>query len=246
MIKNYNDFINNLLPAGFSMCVGNSDGIYATVPWGWLDEPPYETPVRWATGEPDTDPWEWRMRVLNERQDIAYGKFFFKKSGFITKEWYPYFLAVRRRGITFEEAYESGTISHVAKRVYDVICKNGTLPSHAIKQAAGFGKEEKPAFERGLVELQMKMFITICGSQQKISKKGDGHGLPASLFCKTEDFFKPADVPEELRLLVIPEDDVFEKAAGISVEEAIDKITVQVLKLNPQAEGKKILKFILG
>ena len=31
--------------------------------------------------DPETDPWEWRIRVLDERDDIAYAKLFYKKSG---------------------------------------------------------------------------------------------------------------------------------------------------------------------
>ena len=46
------------------------------------------------------------MRVLDERNDIADTTLFFKKSGFITKEWYPYFLSAERffGGAVFEEA----------------------------------------------------------------------------------------------------------------------------------------------
>ena len=85
-IQNYDGFVENLLTAGFSMGGGNDEGIFALIPWSWDQQPPYETPVRWHTGLVETDPWEWRMRVLDERRDIAYGKVFFKKSGFITKQ----------------------------------------------------------------------------------------------------------------------------------------------------------------
>ena len=73
-IQNYDGFVQNLLTAGFSMGGGNDEGIFALVPWSWDEVPPYETPVRWHTGLAETDPWEWRMRVLDERRDIAYGK----------------------------------------------------------------------------------------------------------------------------------------------------------------------------
>jgi len=105
------------------------------------------------------------------------------------------------------------------------------LPSHNIKRLAGFAKEEKSAFERGLVELQMKMFITVCGAQQKISKKSDAYGMPSSMFCTVEHFWGS---------------DVFERVEKISVDEARDAIREQVLRLNPIAEEKKIVKFILG
>ena len=114
MIRNYNDFLETLLDAGFAMGGGNDEGIYATIRWNWNEPPPYDTPIAWHTGDPETDPWEWRTRVLDEGRGIAYAKLFFKKSGFITKAWYPYFLAARRNGKTFTEAYEDGTISHFA------------------------------------------------------------------------------------------------------------------------------------
>ena len=80
MVKNYNDFVTNLFEAGFSMGGGNGEGIHSIIPWNWNEEPPYETPVRWHTGDIETDPWEWRIRVLQESDDVAYGKLFFKKA----------------------------------------------------------------------------------------------------------------------------------------------------------------------
>ena len=70
MIQNYDEFITELHRAGFSLGGGSSKGIYAAVPFDWTEQPA-GTQVRWHTGEPDTDPWEWRMRVLEERSDIA-------------------------------------------------------------------------------------------------------------------------------------------------------------------------------
>lgn len=230
-IKNYDDFVSALLKAGFSMGGGNSEGIFSLIPWSWNEEPPYDTPVRWHTGEPETDPWEWRMRVLDERRDIAYAKMFFRKSGFITKEWAPFFIVARRGNNTFDEEYADGAISNFAKRIYQVIVENGTLPLHAVKQLAGFGKTEKAQFERALVELQMKMYLTMCGREQKVSQKGEAYGWSSTVFCTTESFWGG---------------EVFEKAAKLDKDEAVRSITERVLALNPKAEPKKILKFIKG
>ena len=164
------------------------------------------------------------MRVLYERNDIAYAKLFFKKSGFITKDWYPYFLAARRGGNTFEETYADGTVSHFAKRIYDVVTAHGQLPVEAIKSLAGFTKEDKSGFDRALTELQMKMFLTMCGQHQKSA-------WPSTVFCTTEAFFGDA---------------VFRKADKINEDEAFEKIKAQILKLNPSAQEKKIRKFIFG
>ena len=231
MIRNYDDFVEALFNAGFSMGGGGNDGIYSIIPWNWNEEPPYDTPVRWHTEDADTDPWEWRIRVLDERNDIAYSKLFFKKSGYITKEWYPYFLAARRGGLNFEDAYADGTISHFAKRIYDVVFTHDCLPLHTIKQLGEFSKEDKSSFDRALTELQMKMHITMCGTQQKLSQKGEAHGWSSTVFCTTERFFGEA---------------VFSEAEKITKDAAAQKIREQILKLNPTAQDKKITKFIFG
>jgi len=73
-INNFNSFCATLIDCGFSMGGGNAEGIFAIIPFCWNEEPNFETNIRWHTGDPETDPWEWRMRVLDERDDIAYGK----------------------------------------------------------------------------------------------------------------------------------------------------------------------------
>ena len=231
MIQNYNDFVSELLEAGFSMGGGNSEGIFSLITWNWKEEPPYDTPVRWHTGDPETDPWEWRMRVLDERSDIAYAKLFFKKSGFITKEWYPYFLAVRRGNRSFEDEYLDGTAGSYEKRIYDAISEYKSLPLHEIKRIAGFGKEDNSQFERALVELQMKMYITMCGRQRKISRLGEEFGWSSTVFCTVEDFF---------------DEDMIKTKNKISEHDAIEKIAERINRLNPEANMKKVMKFIKG
>jgi len=230
MIRCYDDFVETLLTAGFSMGGGSADGIYSIIDWVWNEIPPYETPIAWHTGNIETDPWEWRMRVLDERDDIAYAKVFFKKSGFITKEWYPYFLSARRGGLTFDEAYDDGTVSHYARRIYEAVSENGALATHTIKQVAGFSRDEKTNFDKALTELQMKMYLTMCGKQYRSIKAEMNNCWASTVMTTTESFFGNA---------------VFEEADGIPSEVAFEKIREQILKLNPSADEKKISKFIL-
>ena len=232
MIKDYNDFVNALLAAGFSMGGGNDDGIYAVVPWNWNQDPPYETPVRWHTEDLETDPWEWRIRVLNERNDIAYGKLFSKKSGFITQEWYPYFFILRRGGVSFNEAYSDGKISHYAKRIYDVLSTADSLPTEEIKRLGRFSKEDKSKFDSALTDLQMRLFITTDGRRNKRNNYGEEYGWASATFCTTERFWEHTDV--------------FELAEKSDESAAYNAIREQVLKLNPTADEKKIRKFAYG
>lgn len=230
IINNFSDFCVALGNYGFSMGGGNPKGIFAVIPYGWEEQNFIDSPIKWHTGDPETDPWEWRMRVLEERDDIAYSKVFFRTSGYITKEWYPYFYVMRRKSESFEEVYESGTISQTAKRIYDIISENGETAFHEIKQLGGFRKEDNSKFERAIVELQMRMFITMCGRAQKVNKYGEGYGWNSTVFTTVEDFW-------EKRGITLPE---------LDPTESCEKIKKQILKLNPEAYVKMIDKFIKG
>lgn len=223
-ISNFNEFYLALLECGFSMGGTNSDGIYSISSL-------FSDNIVWHTDNIDTDPWEWRMRVLEEHNDISYSKLFFNKSGYITKGWYPYFIACRRQNKSFDQDYSDGNISYYAKRIYDVIHEEETIPLHVIKQTLDIKKEDKSKFDKAIVELQMKLYITMCGRQQKTNRKGESYGWSSTVFCTTEKFFG---------------DDVFKIAKAYSTNEAEHKITEQILKLNPKATEKKIKKFIYG
>ncbi len=227
MVKSFDEFCEVLLKSGFSMGGGNAKGIYAIVDFDWK-EAPEDSPIRWHTGDPETDPWEWRMRVLEERDDIAYGKVFFGSSGYITKEWYPYFLAVRRQGMVFEEWYDEGKISQLEKAIYEAVCENGQVALHELKSVCGITKETSGKFDRALTNLQKNLFITMCGRKQKTNKLGECYGWNSTVFCTVEEFWG-ADL-----------------SMDISSEEAYECIRKRILELNPKAEEKKIKKFIWG
>ena len=229
MIRNFEDFCCELQDCGFSMGGGNAKGIFALIDYDWTNQDQLDTPVKWHCGDPEVDPWEWRIRVLEERTDIAYSKVFFKTSGFITKDWYPYFYAVRRNGESFEDAYEQGRISHTAKRIYDIVSQN-YIALHEIKTQGGFGKEDKSQFDRAMIELQMGFYITMTGRKQKKNKYGIEYGWNSTVFTTVENFWEERDFD-------LPK---------LDAKESYEKIKTQILKLNPNAEEKVIRKFIRG
>lgn len=230
MVNNFKEFCSRLLKCGFSMAGGNDKGIYAIIPYSWENQDSIDSSVKWHTGDPETDPWEWRMRVLEERDDIAYSKVFFRTSGYITRDWYPYFFSIRRQGELFEEAYENGTMSQTSKRIYHIISENGPTALHELKAMGDFKREDNASFEKALIELQMRMFITMCGRTQKKNKYGEGYGWNSTVFTTAENFW------QERKL----------KLEDVNADEAYEKIMQQVLKLNPDADIKKIDRFIKG
>ncbi|MFQ9798998.1 MAG: hypothetical protein ACLR23_08705 [Clostridia bacterium] len=150
--------------------------------------------VCWHTGDPETDPWEWRIRVLEERRDIAYAKVFFRKSGYIARDWYPYFIAARRGNTSLEEEYGNGRISQYARRIYAVIEENGVVPLHAIKKLVGVEKEDKAQFERsacGVADEAVHHHVR--GTAKKRSQAGEEYGWSSTVFCPTELFLGKGD-----------------------------------------------------
>ena len=225
MVNSFNEFCEKLIESGFSMGGGNAKGIYAIVSFDWKNPIP-GCPIAWHTGDPETDPWEWRMRVLEERNDIAYGKVFFGAGGYITREWYPYFLAVRRRGFTFDEWYYEGKAGLMEKWIYEAIEENGHMALHDLKRACGITKETSGQFERALTGLQKNLFITMCGRAQKVSASGKPFGWNSTVFTTVENFWGE-DLTED-----------------ITAEEAYEEIRERILLLNPEAKEKDIKKFI--
>ena len=229
-MRSYDDFCLVLQEAGFSLAGGNDSGIYSVLPFDWAQEPPSDSPIRWHTGDPETDPWQWRVRVLAERDDVAYAKLFFGKSGYITRSWYPHFLAVRRGGRSFEDDYDDGQFSRAARRIFQAVSARGELAVHDIKGEAGFGREEASAFSKALVELQARMYITVCGEQPKISASGSANGWMSMVYCPTETFFPG----------------IWDEANGLDYREAYEAIAAQARRLNPNVDARKLKKFIEG
>ncbi len=232
MIRGYEDFIRELGRAGFSLAGGSAKGIWSVVPFSW-EEQPYitDSPIRWHTEDPETDPWEWRMRVLEEGRGIAYAKLFFRIGGYITREWYPYFLAVRRGSMDFADCYAEGTLSYQAKRVYEAAKSVPRVLVPELKSMAAFGREENAAFEQALTELQMRMFLTICGQKRRRNKYGEEYGWHCTELTTVEQFWG---------------EDFVLAAGELDPAEAEERIARRVLELNPAAKKGTIRKFIRG
>lgn len=230
MINCFSDFCDELLRCGFSLGGGNPHGIYTVIPLGWDEEPLPGSGIEWFTGKPETDPWEWRMRVLEDRRDIAYSKLFFGVSGYISAQWYPLFLSVRRRGVSFDESYSDGAWSREAKRIYDVLREHGAVPMHEIKRLGGFSRAESGRFERAISQLQSQMFITTCGRARRLNRFGESYGWNSSVFTTVESFWSERGVD-----LALPEPG-----------RAYGEIAARIAELNPAAKPAAIKKFIQG
>ncbi len=166
----------------------------------------------WWAGSPATDPWAWRQ-VLVPHPDIAYGKFFDRKAGFVSREWFPAFANDRRDGYDYEGLYEDGKMNSRCKRILDVLELNDEaegigLLSCDIRKRAALEK----GFEGALTELQMRTFLIMSGFRQKRNRQGIEYGWHVAALMTPETKWgygfvngyegKPEDSLERIRTQV--------------------------------------------
>lgn len=182
----------------------------------------------WWTDDPERDPWIWRMRIA-ERENIAYGKFFGRKAGFISREWFPAFANYRRDGYDYEGFYEDGKMKNGARKILNTLELNEDavgleLMSGQIRKKAGVEK----GFDNLLIDLQMQSFLLISGFRQKKNRHGEEYGwhLPSFMTPETKwgyDFVNSVDEDPE--------------RSG-------EKIILQICQLYPEAD-RSILKKVM-
>ena len=130
----------------------------------------------WWIDDPARDPWTWRQ-ILAPDVQAAYGKFFDKKAGFVSREWFPAFANYRRDGYDYEGMYEDGKMTSRCKRILDIMELNEDaeglrLLSCDIRKRAALEK----GFEGAMTDLQMKSFLIMGNFRQRRNKQGEAYG----------------------------------------------------------------------
>lgn len=70
-----------------------------------------------------------------------------------------------------------------------MLAASGGVALHDLKLLGRFSKGEKSPFDRALTDLQSRMFITVCGREQKRDKNGRAYGWSSTVFTTVEDFW---------------------------------------------------------
>ena len=177
--------------------------------------------VNFPDGGWDWPLWKWKGQIVTE-MPCMYGKFFNKKAGFISKEWWPDFCNYRRSKFPYpnEDSIE-GTI-------IDTLRTSGSLITRQLRAACGFnGKGMRSKFDGYITRLEMATYIV------------------------TEDFVYPRDKHNReygwgWSLLNTPEELYGKEACQCnrSAEESFQRIVGQLKKILPNATETQILRCI--
>lgn len=185
-------------------------------------------PAYWWSENVKLDPWAWRTVVAREGK-IAYGKFFDKKAGFVSKKWFPYFANVRRDGYDFDALWDDGKATLRQKKIMDLFEEDTRLFSFEIKEKAGFGKGGEKGFEGTLSSLQMQGYLCMRDFQKRKNKKGREYGWDVAIYSMPEQLYGYSHVT---------------KAYRESPEESFERIAKQIRKHFGDADEKLVRKLL--
>ncbi len=145
-------------------------------------------PEAWWSDDPARDPGMWR-EIIARRGDVAYGKFFDKKAGFISLEWLPYFANYRRDGYDFDALWDDGKASARQKMIMDLFAEGlagSEYYSNELKEKAGFGKGGAKGFEGIVTALQMQTYLCVRDFRQRLNRGGEAYGWPIAIYTTPE------------------------------------------------------------
>ena len=148
----------------------------------------HTAPDFWWTGDTERDPWEWR-EILARRHEVAYGKFFDKKAGFISRKWLPYFANCRRDGYDFDALWDDAKASARQKKIMDLYAgerSDAEYYSFELKEKAGFGRQGEKGFEGVLTALQTEMYLCVSDFRQRTNRRGEPYGWHIALYSTPE------------------------------------------------------------
>lgn len=186
----------------------------------------------WFCDDPEKDPWEWRKVIAREGQ-IAYGKFFGGRAGFISKKWFPAFANFRRDGYDFDSRWDDELASVRSKKIMDLYAEDQAdreLYSFEVKKLAGFGDGGEKNFEGEITRLQMQTYLCVRDFRRRKNKNGNEYGWGIAVYCLPEHIWGYDYVTSEYK------DDPKDSAL---------KIIRRIRELNLDAEDEHIVK-VLG
>lgn len=165
--------------------------------------------------------WQWKSSVL-ENGNCVYGKFFEKKAGFISLEWWPDFYNWRR----------SQSPTPAKDSIEDIILgtlrENDSMITKDLRAACGFtGPKMRGKFDAYINRLQMSCHIVTENFVYPTDKHGKEYGFGWALLTTPEKLLgREACLCQH------------------SAEESYRRMADHLIKLLPHAKEKQILKLI--
>ena len=170
----------------------------------------------WFSDEAD-GPWEWKGPLIGQG-NVAYGKFFNKKAGFVSLEWLGHLINYRRTSAPPSRSFKE-------EEVFRCIIEQEIILSKELKKCCGFLKSKNPrqnlleyammkdvklprkkatseSFDSILTRLQMSLRVCIADFRYNYDRKGHRYGWGVAEYSTPElmygdEIIMPKCSPEE-------------------------------------------------
>lgn len=129
-------------------------------------------------------PWEWKGPIASSGQCV-YGKFFNKKSGFVSLEWFLDFLNYRRDGYDFDARFNDHLASYNDQYIYNLINEYHAILSSSLKHIT----DHQKGLDTILTRLQMQCYVIVADFEYKYDKNGNRYGWGIAKYSTPEGLF---------------------------------------------------------
>lgn len=183
----------------------------------------------WFSDDPQLDPWLWREALARSKK-VAYGKFFNKRAGFVSLEWFAHLANFRRDGYDFDSLMDEGKAQYRWGLIMKLFEENDFLYSCDMKKSAGFSKGGEKNFNGIVTDLQMATYLVSYDFRQRLNKKGQPYGMQIALYSTPESMWGY---------------DMVSSAYCFDPEKSKELIFKKIRQLCPDAEDKQIIRLCL-
>lgn len=160
-------------------------------------------PEYWFSDEEGA--WEWKGAIIRDGQ-CAYGKFFNRKAGFVSRAWLPDWINYRRA----RSLAPNDDVAALDDVVMQTIQVEGTATIQELRRMLGFAQggrsrrreaaetsrtdEEQLSLDPILTRLQMEMRLVIADFEYKIDRHGKSYGWGIARYTTPEALYGPMGV----------------------------------------------------
>ena len=183
----------------------------------------------------EDDTWAWKGPVIRAT-GCAYGKFFEKKSTYVSREVFLDLANYRRDGYDFDARYDDGLAKFQDKQLYDLIDAHAPVLSKELRVTGGYAysgrwqkTEGKKGFDTTITRLQEQCYVIISDFVYTLDKHGNRRGWGVAQYSTPEKFMGSAF-----------SDAVYQR----SPEESYARLLERLATLFPYATEKQLKKFL--
>ena len=165
--------------------------------------------------------WKWKGPVVTEG-GCVYGKFFDKKAGFISREWWPDFYNYRR------SRYPQAAEGSIEETILLTLQEHGSMITRELRAACGFdGPKMRGKFDGYVTRLQMSCHVVTEDFVYPTDRHGREYGWGWSLLTTPEALYgREACTAEH------------------SPEESFLRLTAHFRNILPEATDRQIKRLI--